>query len=646
MQIYKIKKTIIALIILFIILGITSCTKTNKNYYNLLINIEGQGKVIVIDNSLYNDNKLDLSYNSYTLEEYSIVKLNPEPEEGYKFMNWSGPDGGSVSNDNTIEMNTDKEITAIFKPENVANLKGKITVKHNFPQAKVDNTEILSFPGQNFSTKNNISQSISKINIPKTNEIIINFNQDIALDLINHTLSNYEYKLLDIIKSKNSILVSVDTKNLQSIINELHSKKVVNYAEKNAPVFALSTNLPDDEFYQYQWHYPQIRLPQAWSITTGSNNIRIAVLDTGINFNHPDLQGQVDIKNGYDFVNNNNDASDINWHGTHVAGIIGAKTNNSEGVAGVMWDVELLPVKVLENDTGSFWSIAAGIYYAAGLYENLPESFYNEEYLPKNPAPVDIINMSLGTSVDSNIIREAVQAADKENVIMVAAAGNNNLSTLLYPANYPEVISVGSTDFNYPNQPNVTKYSHKSSNLDIVAPGGNKSINSNKSYPDGILSTTNGFENYSFEEGTSMAAPHVSGIIGLMLSEGIQPQKIRNILHRTAIRLGDDNFSSEYGHGLINAYWAINDVQNLRVIIGNRSGNQVDSIIETTASLKGGNFKIDNIPPGPYKLIAWIDVGNDNKIQPGDYYYESDLIEFKPGQILQKDIILEETIGF
>ena len=144
---------------------------------------------------------------------------------------------------------------------------------------------------------------------------------------------------------------------------------------------------PNDRFYEsYQWwNYDQIRLPQAWSVTTGDSNIRVAVIDTGIDPDHPDLEGKIDLENAWDFTDDN-DIEDFHGHGTHVAGTIGASTNNEIGVAGVMWEVELLPVKVFDaSGRGSNWTVRH------------PTPLLNDqEDKPTNPRPADIVNMSLG----------------------------------------------------------------------------------------------------------------------------------------------------------------------------------------------------------------------------------------------------------
>ena len=149
----------------------------------------------------------------------------------------------------------------------------------------------------------------------------------------------------------------------------------------------------------------------------------------------------------------NDDFDDDYGHGTHVAGTIGAATNNRLGVAGVMWDVELLPVKVLnERGRGGEWELVHGLLYAAGLLD--------EPDKPRNPYPADVINLSLGSRAEMVHLRDAVERISREtNCILVAAAGNGWGPGVYYPARYPEVIAVGAVDYNYPHQPQRTRYS-------------------------------------------------------------------------------------------------------------------------------------------------------------------------------------------
>jgi hypothetical protein len=153
--------------------------------------------------------------------------------------------------------------------------------------------------------------------------------------------------------------------------------------------------------------------------------------------------------------------------------------------------------------------------------------------------------------------------------------------------------------------------------------------------PDGVLSTWIDGKpgDYQYSQGTSMAAPHVTGVIGLMLSAGIPSNQVLNILHRTSMPLDGDSVSLFYGHGLINAYWAVNAVDKMRIVVGTRTGDLVEAIAEASVNPNGGNFEFTDLPPGDYQVFAWVDVqpGSD-KIEPGDYFAETALFNFQGSQ--------------
>lgn len=289
--------------------------------------------------------------------------------------------------------------------------------------------------------------------------------------------------------------------------------------------------IPSDSFYEYQWHYESMNLPQAWDITTGTpetGSIIVAVIDTGIYSNHPDLKNQ--LVSGYDFIADNTNSGDnepgidsnpedpgdgqgpgsSSWHGTHVAGTIAAQSDNGAGVAGVTWGAKIMPLRALGKAGGSSYDIMQALLFAAGL-EN------DSGTLPAQRA--DIINLSLGGSGSSEFENSVYKQVHDSGVIIVASAGNDNSSLPSYPASYDGVISVSATDFSM----NKAPYSNFGRYIDIAAPGGNNSIDlSGDGQPDGVLSTlvddTSGTKQaiYRFYEGTSMAAPHVSGMFALM----------------------------------------------------------------------------------------------------------------------------------
>ncbi|MFT5734509.1 MAG: subtilisin family serine protease [Planctomycetota bacterium] len=329
---------------------------------------------------------------------------------------------------------------------------------------------------------------------------------------------------------------------------------------------------PNDPFYNLQWHYDQIQLPAAWALTTGSNTVRVAVLDTG-QAASLDLVGRT--VQGYDMISDASIAADgdgrdsdptdegdstgiqpSSFHGAHVAGTIGADTDNNLGVAGVTWESQIMHVRVLGRGGGSTFDILNAVLYAAGLNNASGQT----------TALAQVQNMSLGGGGFSQSFQNAINDATAAGSLIIAAAGNENSSTPSYPAAYGNVISVSAVDYERRRAP----YSNFHPTVDIAAPGGDVSADRNgDGYADGVLSTkpddsvspTN-FENYSFYQGTSMAAPHVAGVAALLLSldGNLTPAQLTTILTSTATDLGAPGKDNLFGHGLVNAFAACQSV--------------------------------------------------------------------------------------
>ncbi|MDW8327011.1 MAG: S8 family peptidase [Anaerolineales bacterium] len=377
-----------------------------------------------------------------------------------------------------------------------------------------------------------------------------------------------------------------------ALAQKLAALPEVEYAEADRRVQALA--IPNDLRYGEQWHYLApvmgtygINLPGAWDITTGTITLIIAVIDTGLVFDHPDLVGRTVA--GYDFItssftgNDGNgrdpDASDpgdwnsagecgagsgarnSSWHGTHVAGTIGAATNNGIGVAGINWVSKIQPVRALGKCGGTISDVVDAIRWSAGL----PVAG-----VPTNPTPARVINLSLGSvepSVCSLSQQNAINDATAAGAIVVAAAGNSANDAGNYsPGNCANVITVAATN----RDGNRAGYSNFGATVEISAPGGSGGMGS----PNAVLSTLNQGTTspvpnnafYQFYQGTSMAAPHVAGVASLMLSvnPNLTPAQVLSLLQSTATPFpsGSTCSTTTCGAGILNAAAAVQAAQN------------------------------------------------------------------------------------
>jgi serine protease len=346
-------------------------------------------------------------------------------------------------------------------------------------------------------------------------------------------------------------------------IKELYRDVSVDAAAPNLLYELESGFMPNDQYYGHQWHYPQISLPNAWELSTGDNAI-VAVVDSGVLLDHPDLQGQ--LLPGYDFVLGSPGGNDPGasppppggslFHGTHVAGTVAAATHNGFGVAGVAFGARILPLRVCSNTSCSGYAIEQAVRYAAGLPNDSGS-------VPV--APAHVINLSLGRSGPYlQLEQDLYDVARMAGVVVVAAAGNENTSAAAYPAAYGGVLAVSAVDFGMQK----TYYSNFGSWIDVAAPGGDLTRDLNADgFPDGVLSTHADDRDgrlsyiYRFLQGTSMAVPHVAGVIALMraVAPELTPADVAALLQNGALTddLGVPGKDDLYGHGLINAYKAV-----------------------------------------------------------------------------------------
>ena len=418
-------------------------------------------------------------------------------------------------------------------------------------------------------------------------EFIVKFKESpISCNYVDTLNEKYNVKYMRklFINPENTILdniylleVSYDV-DIFSIVEDYNSLPDVVYAEPNYKAYLCG--IPNDPDFDKQYSLDNtgqyggtsgadISAVEAWDIETGSSDIVVAVIDTGIDYTHPDIEaniwvndgeipdndvdddgnGYIDDYHGADFATDDHDTLDINGHGTHCAGIIGAVGNNGIGITGVCWNCKIMPVQIFNE---------SNIFVPSTFYSRLSSGI---KYAADNGA--DVMSMSVGWNSYSDLLKDAVDYAYDKGIVMVAAAGNDNIKYEVYPAAYDNVIAVGATDN---NDSRMYTYDYRTENqirsnwgdwVDVAAPG--EWIYS--THPTYIvpLNIDYGFNlNYEYYTGTSMATPHVAGLAALILSKNpiYSPNKVKSIICANV-----DPYDSEYyiGTGRINAYKALTE---------------------------------------------------------------------------------------
>lgn len=390
--------------------------------------------------------------------------------------------------------------------------EGKMKVESVKPNSTIDTTVIDGEDNGNASHYY-VNEVVVQFNTPLEKQQLQTIEKNIASNNVTKMGNTYIFK-----SSK------LSTEELIAYFKEQWDIKFIE------PHYLYMTNeesslnlIPNDVlFEQYQWNIPDIQTLEGWNVSKGSDDIIIAVLDTGVQLNHPDLTGR--LIDGYNVDDATSNADDDFGHGTHVAGIIGATVNNDEGVAGISWYNKILPVKVLNSSgAGSTYSVAQGIIWATD-----------------NGAKV--INMSLGNYASADFLHEAIKYAYDHDVVLVAASGNDNTDRPGYPAAYPEVFAVGATTSNKQK----AAFSNFGDYIDVVAPG------------DSIASTYIGGQ-YASLSGTSMASPHVAALAGLIRSANpsLTNVQVMDIMRQSAVDLGDAGKDAYFGYGEIDVQKAL-----------------------------------------------------------------------------------------
>jgi hypothetical protein len=323
-------------------------------------------------------------------------------------------------------------------------------------------------------------------------------------------------------------------------LEEVRKSPGVQYVQPNYSYQLLRE--PNDPFYPNQSYLRQIEMPAAWEISQGNDELTIAIVDTGIDLTHPDLQDN--ITEGINLLNPSKPPQDDNGHGTSVAGVVAAVADNNKGLAGILWSAKIMPIKALDKKGfGDEDKLGEGIRYAVDH-------------------GAKIVVLSVGLYQHSQYMSEIVQYAEAKGVLLVAAAGNDgetlgDQAAVKYPAAYPTVLSVGGA-----TDKRVEEKSNPGPELDIVAPWR-------------VYTTALG-GSYKYDEGTSMAAPQAAGVAALIwtIHPEFTPQQVRNLIRQTALDIGKKGWDPQTGFGLLQAGRALTESPVADLFENNNSREQ------------------------------------------------------------------------
>lgn len=398
--------------------------------------------------------------------------------------------------------------------------------------AQASNITSNPFESLDLSRENRIEriqadQSSTSTSAYRTNSIsnldnsqyFVKFKETVSFEVIARILTPYVYNMLGNSKHRTFAISTDDFKGLENNLFGL-----VEYIEKENEIKIASNS--DDTYFTQQWGLAETYIPYVWSYTTGASDVYVCIIDTGLSRDHSDLSSNI-FKKGWDYSSGGEVLDDPDGHGTMVAGIIGADTNNYIGIAGISSNTSIVPLKIP----------MIGEYYDTS---KIIEAVYDAA-----DSGCDIINMSLGGPSFSATFNSAIQYAYNKGSIIIASAGNsaNEGNPINYPASYNNVISVGAVD-DYLYRSDFSNYNNY---VDVVAPG------------EDIL-TTNNQNWYSYASGTSFSAPHVAGIAALIKS--VKPDLTTNmfmdLIKTTSGDYGTYGYDIYYGYGLIDAASMLN----------------------------------------------------------------------------------------
>jgi len=328
-----------------------------------------------------------------------------------------------------------------------------------------------------------------------------------------------EYEILSHDMELQITLIKVANHSAPELLRRLREDPNIQYVEPNFTLSVGARSVQQEGMNQY--YLDQTRIREAWELVAPNPDLTVAVLDTGVDLTHPDLVDN--LVEGFNLIDPKKPPQDDHGHGTMIAGVLGASGKNPNGITGILKQVRIMPIKVMRNDgKGGSADVAKGIRLAVD-------------------EGADIVLLSLGDWNYSSLIQEVVNYAESKRVLVVSATGNN-MDFVNYPAALPTVLGVGAVD----TLDRVETYSNKGQEVDVVAPGS-------------VIYTTVLGGGYDTRSGTSLAAPQVAGLAGLILSKypDFTPAQVRNLIRYSAVDIESPGWDKKSGYGRIDAVRAL-----------------------------------------------------------------------------------------
>ena len=360
-----------------------------------------------------------------------------------------------------------------------------------------------------------------------TDEIIVKFQDEVNEKQVDEVSKKLGLGIERKLSLPQTFTIKIPDQDIDKHLKNFEKNPFVEYAEPDYLAQAYGSFVPNDSYFSKQWSLGKILAPEAWDINKGSQSAKIAILDSGIDEDHEDLKNKIDLRVNLTSSQTNDD---LYGHGTHVAGIAAAETNNLLGIAGLGFNARLLSFKVLDDKGFGYYSwIAEGLYKAAD-------------------SGAKVINLSLGGQNRSKTLERAVDYAWGKGVVLACAAGNSANKSPTYPAYYKNCLAVAATDEN----DQKADFSSFGSWVDLAAPG----VNIFSTFPNHTYKINKQL-NYDLGSGTSMATPLVSGLAGLLFGADptLSSSQVRNLIEENTDKIaGTGNY---WLKGRINAYKAI-----------------------------------------------------------------------------------------